>query len=111
MEKEMDEFTLEVKKIEEQAEKILQDADSKKEEIIANAKTESIEQIAKKQEDLEKKKDEKIQKEKQTINQSKDEILKKGQKDLNEFEKKSKKKVSKAVDFVMKKLNEKIGEF
>ena len=31
MEKEIDEFTLEVKKIEEQSEKIIQDANSKKE--------------------------------------------------------------------------------
>lgn len=106
----LDDFALEVKKIEEEAENILKDAAVKKDEAIANAKAESVSLIAKRQSELEKKKDEKVQKQKEKIDEEKKDILSKGAKELEALDKKSRKNLGKAADFLMKKLEKKIGE-
>lgn len=106
----LDDFALEVKEIEEQASKIIEDAQLKKEKLISEAKSESVAYISKKQADLEKKKNESIQKQKQKIVLKKKEILKKGDKEISEFEIKTRKNLSKAVNFVMDELNKTIEE-
>ena len=106
----LDEFSLQVKKIEEKAENILIDAQQKKDEIIANAKTDSIASLNKKKSFLESKKNEKISKQKKKIDQDKDLLIKKNQKDLKKMEKTGRKNIAKTVDFVLKKLEQKIQE-
>lgn len=106
----LDDFTLEVKKIEEKAEEILSQAQVDKSNLISEAKTESVKFIAKKQKELESKKDDKVQKEKDKINAKKAENLKKGRIDLKEFEKKTRKNLSKATDLILKKLDKTIEE-
>ena len=107
----IDDFALEVKKIEEEADKILNDAQAKKEEIIALAKTESISMIAKKQAEMEKKKEEKLKVQKDKIEEEKKELIKKNEKETDSFEKNSRKNIPAAVSLVMKKLEKKIEEF
>ena len=106
----LDDFALEVKKIEEEAEQTLKDATAKKEEIIVNAKAESVTLITKRQAELEKKKEEKIKKQKETIDDDKKEIMKKGEKEVELMAKNSRKNIDKATDFVLNKLDEKIEE-
>jgi len=65
--KETDNFALQVKKIEEEAEKIIADANREKEEIISEAKTKSVSLLAEKQRKLEGEKEEIVKKEKQKI--------------------------------------------
>ena len=84
----LDEFSLQVKKIEEKAENILKDAHNKKDEIIANAKTDSIVLLSKKQDELETKKNEKITRQKKKIDQEKDLLIKKSQEEFKLIEKK-----------------------
>ena len=106
----MEEFTNEVKKIEEQAEKILEDAEKKKAEIIAKAKTDSISLITKKQKELEKKKDADVDRQKVKIDAKKREMFKQGEKEIMQVEKTARQRIPKAVDFVLERLEEKISE-
>ena len=106
----LDEFSLQVKKIEEKAENILKDAHNKKDEIIANAKTDSIVLLSKKQDELETKKNEKITRQKKKIDQEKDLLIKKSQEEFKLIEKKAREKIPNTVDFVLKKLEQKIEE-
>ena len=82
----LDDFTLEVKKIEEKAEEILQQAQADKSDLINDAKTDSVKYISKKQKELETKKEDIVQKEKDKIDAKKAESLKKSKVDLKEFE-------------------------
>lgn len=104
----LDDFTLEVKKIEEKADEILLKAQEDKTKSINDAKSDSVALILKKQKSLEEKNDDLISTEKQKIDKIKDANLKKGQEDLKEFEKISKKNISKATDLVLKELQKKI---
>ncbi len=106
----LDEFSLQVKKIEEKAEDILKEAHHKKDYIIANAKTDSIALLGKKKDFLEKKKNEKISKQKKKVDQEKNLLIKKSQEEFKLIEKKARKKIPNAVDFVLKKLEQKIEE-
>ena len=106
----IDNFAAEVKKIEEEAEKILEDAKKEAVEIIANAKSRSITLLTEKQKKLDNEKDETLKQEKAKIIKEKDKIIAKGRLELEEFEKKANKNINKAVELVLKKLDEKIGE-
>ncbi|MBT3465528.1 hypothetical protein HN451_11145 [archaeon] len=106
----LDDFTLEVKKIEEKAEEILQQAQADKSDLINDAKTDSVKYISKKQKELETKKEDIVQKEKDKIDAKKAESLKKSKVDLKEFEKTTRKNLSKATDLILKKLDKTIEE-
>ncbi|MCM2325753.1 MAG: hypothetical protein NDI94_04765 [Candidatus Woesearchaeota archaeon] len=106
----LDDFSLEVKKIEEDAAKIIEDAKAEKEHRIVQAKTESISLITKKQSTLEKAKEEKVQRAKAKIDDERSEILKKGKSELKAFETKARKNVPKAVELILKKLDKKVEE-
>ncbi len=103
-----DEFSIEVKKIEEDAEQIMNNALKNKEEIIAKAKHDSAEMLEKKQAEFEKKKEEKIRIEKERIDKRKEDILKKSVIEIETSSKESKKKVPSAVKYVIMKLDEEI---
>ncbi len=104
----LDEFSLQVKKIEDKAENIIKDAYTKRDEIIADAKTESMNMLVKKRDFLEKKKNEKIALEKKKIDHEKDLSIKNIQEELKKMRKKAEKNIPKAVDFVLEKLEQKI---
>ena len=106
----LDDFSLQVKKIEEKADLILEEAQNKKNEIIANAKTDSLTLLNKKRDFLENKKNEKIASQKKKIDQEKELAIKENSKELILAEKKARKNIPKAVDFVLQKLEQRIDD-
>jgi V/A-type H+-transporting ATPase subunit G/H len=106
--KELDDFSLEVKKIEEEAEEILRKADRDREKIIAQAKTDSVALIAKKQDEFEAKKQDKIDRAKQKIDAEKLKLVKEGEVDLKKLNAKCSKNVSTAVEYILERLDDKI---
>ena len=105
----LDDFALEVRKIEEEAERILKDAQEKKDEIIAQAKTDAAKTLVAKQAEFEDKKEDKLRKQKEKIDADKAALLEKGRKDAEALEKGSAKNIKKASDLLLSKLEDKVG--
>jgi vacuolar-type H+-ATPase subunit H len=106
----LDNFELEVKNIEKEADEILKNALAKKLSLVSDANSEASSHILKKQDELEKRKDERIRKNKEKINEEKNEIIKNGEKEVDTFFKSSKKNLPKATEIALNKLEEYIGE-
>ena len=100
-EKEFDDFSAEVRKIEQDAEKIINEANIKKENIISEARAEVSEMVNKKTKALEDKKEDKINKEKIKIDKKKDEIVKAARKEVKSFETSSRKNLDQTADKII----------
>ncbi|NTV23510.1 MAG: hypothetical protein HGA85_04000 [Nanoarchaeota archaeon] len=105
----LDDFALEVKKIEEEAERILKEAQEKKDELVAAAKTDAAKLLISKQAGLDAKKEDMLRKQKDKIDADKAVILEKGRKEAEALEKGSSKNIKKASDLLLSKLDAKVG--
>ncbi len=106
----LDDFSLEVKKIEEEAAKIIEDAKVAKEQRIMKEKTDSVSVISKKQAQFEKIREEKLDKAKAKLDDERKSKIKDAKTELKGFESKARKNVPKAVEYVVKKLDKKVEE-
>lgn len=107
----LDEISAEVKKLEEEAEAIIISAEKRKQEIISTARSEAVALLAKRQSELEKKKEERIRQQRLKIDQEKAQVAEQGRRDIAKLGAGGRKNISGAVSAVMKRLEEKIGEF
>ncbi|MEM3373592.1 MAG: hypothetical protein QXE31_00050 [Candidatus Woesearchaeota archaeon] len=101
-------FSEEIKKLELDAENIINEAYRKKEEFIAKAKTESIELIKKKEAEYLEKKHEYLEKEKKLLDDEKEKKLKNSEKELKDLETKAIKKIDSAAKYVIELMNNEI---
>ncbi|MBN2368494.1 hypothetical protein JXC34_05740 [Candidatus Woesearchaeota archaeon] len=106
----LDDFALEVRKIETEADKIITDAETNKEESISNARSDAAALIKKKQEELEKKRNEKISANRKKTDAEKESKKKEEMKNIKSLEDKFTKNLPKAVDYVLDELDRIIQE-
>jgi V/A-type H+-transporting ATPase subunit G/H len=93
---------------EKKAEISLQNAEAKKQEIIARAKQDSMQLIIDKQKEIDAGCNRDIEKKRKEVVTSKEKMLAEGKKGLESVESKSKAHFSKAVDYVMKEFESKL---
>ncbi len=99
----MKEILYEIKEAEKKTEKIVEEADIKKQDIIQKARQDSLKLINDKEAELDKELKKEIDKKTEELDKKKEEIILESKKESELLEKKSKDKISSAVDYIMNK--------
>ncbi len=105
-----DDYADEVKKIEMEAETVIKDAMSAKDEAIADARSEAAAMLGKKEKKIDADTDERVRKEKEKIDKGREETIRMTMDELKQFEKNARKSMGRAADYIAMKVEEKLEE-